>query len=147
MTVPLTSLLKKVQRTCMVSSSELEATALERLIAGVQSFPSHALPNQDLPFSVDIDASGGQIGAVFFKVLRNNVGKTTEFLSQSLTKAERSNSMPKQGCLMVVLALRTFTTVPSKREIHVPLRPSLFKVTHRNDRVHWKNYEVATTPQ
>ena len=68
--------------------------------------PVLALPNKDLPYSVDTDASDYQIDVALFQTHPDAQRKPIGFFSRKLAAAEGNNSVSEKECLAVIWAVQ-----------------------------------------
>ena len=104
---PLTELLKKDKPVTLEPFGEAESPAFQALIDAVCSPQVLALPRVGLKYSVDTDASNGQIGAALFQTHEDGERKPIGFWSRTLHAAERNYGVPEKEWLAVVWALTT----------------------------------------
>lgn len=98
---PLTNLLKKGKFEWVPAAEE----AFNRLKRAMTTTPTLALPDFNVPFIIQTDASGDGIGAV----LSQN-GRPIAYMSRSLGVAKRNWSTYAREMLAIVVAIRTWRT-------------------------------------
>ena len=104
---PLQELLKKGVPKDLPEFTAEQEEAFRKLIEAVTSPPILALPQPDLPYTVDTDASDYQVGATLFQTHPNGKRKPIGYWSRTLKAAEKNYSTPEKECLAVVWALTT----------------------------------------
>ena len=103
---PLNALLKKNSP----DSFKLDAVQVQSfksLIEAVCTPPVLALPQPDLHYSVDTDASAYQVGCALFQTHPDGERKPIGYWSRPLNQAEKGYSATERECLAVVWALKT----------------------------------------
>lgn len=81
--------------------------AFRNLIDVILSPPALSLPQLNLPYSVDTDASAYGLGCSLHQTSPTGARNTIGYWSRSLVPAERNYSAPERECLAVVWALKT----------------------------------------
>jgi len=121
---PLTELLKKGQPSEYDDFTEEQAEAFDALRQALINPPILALPRQDAPFTLDVDASDYQLGACLLQEQDDGQLAPCGYFSKTLLPAERNYSAVEKECLAVVWAI-------------LQLRPYLERVrfTVRSDQV------------
>ena len=104
---PLNELLKKGTSVTLPEFNDEQAQAFRTLIDAVTNPPVLALPQPDLPYTVDTDASDYQVGATLFQTHQDGERKPIGYWSRTLKPAEKNYSTPEKECLAVVWALTT----------------------------------------
>ena len=101
---PLNQLLKKGKGPDLEPLDEAQRGAFELLKQALSEPPVLRLPQKDLPYSVDTDASAYQIGCAFMQTYSDGTRHPIGFWSRSLTPVEKNYSKGERECLAVVWA-------------------------------------------
>ena len=104
---PLYQLLKKGRPVQLEGFDEACERAFHKLKDAILAPPVLALPKNDLPYSVDTDASDYQIGAAPFQTHPDSQRKPIAFFSRTLASAERNYSVSEKEFLAVIWAVQT----------------------------------------
>ncbi|CDF38512.1 unnamed protein product [Chondrus crispus] len=104
---PLNQLLKKGQPVQLEGFDEPCEKAFHKLKDAILAPPVLVLPKENLPYSVETDASDYQIGAALFQTHPGAQRKPIEFFSRTLAAAERNYSVSEKECLAVIWAVQT----------------------------------------
>ena len=78
------------------------------------STPILRLPRKGLPYSVDTDASDGQIGCSLFQTYEDKKRYPIGYRSRTLNRAEKNYSVSEKECLAVVWARTNLRPVDIK---------------------------------
>ena len=101
---PLTQLLRKDVKFNWTSECQL---AFEKLKNGLKASVELSLPDLNLPFTIQCDASDQGIGAVLLQV-KDGVRTPVWFISRQLTPAESKYSISEKECLAIIFAVKKF---------------------------------------
>ena len=101
---PLNNLLKKGNPSKLQPLNEEEINAFNTLKNALISPPILKLPRKNLPYSLDTDACGYQIGVALMQTYEDNTRHPIGYWSRSLNKAEQNYTVTEQECLAVVWA-------------------------------------------
>lgn len=101
---PLSTLLRKNKKCEWSPKCENAFHSIKKLLI---SAPILTCPNFDLPFTVQTDASGFEIGAVLTQTYPDGE-HVISYVSRSLVFPERNYSTTQRECLAVILAIKKF---------------------------------------
>ena len=99
---PLTDLLRKGKPAQLEDFGEKESEAFENLKQLLTSAPVLSLPRDDLPVSIETDASDYQIGVVLMQTHEDGEKHPVGYWSRTLQPAERNYSTTEKECLALV---------------------------------------------
>ena len=139
---PLNTLLKKGNPVTLAPFGEAKIDAFQTLITAITSPPVLALPNADLPYSIDTDARDYQVGCALFQTDENGERRPIGFWSRTLNSAEKNYSTPEKECLAVLWALTTFRPYLMGERFTV-----LSDQATDHNRAFRPTYPMAATPQ
>ena len=103
---PLNQLLKKGQGPDLEPFDEAQRGAFELLKQALSEPPVLRLPQKDLPYSVDTDASAYQIGCALMQTYPDGTRHPIGFWSRSLTPAEKNYRTGERECLATLWAVQ-----------------------------------------
>ena len=99
---PLNSMLKKGEPVKLPPLNEAQLASYNALKQALISPPILRLPKKDLPYSVDTDACGHQVGVVLLQTYEDGTRHPIGYWSRTLNAAEKNYSTTERECLAVV---------------------------------------------
>ena len=103
---PLNQLLTKGQDSRLPSPTDEQIRAFSLLKTALTTPPVLQLPNPDLEFSVDTDASAYQVGCALFQNGPDGIRHPVGFWSRSLDERERKYSAGEREALAIIFAVK-----------------------------------------
>ena len=107
---PLNALLTKGQPAELASFGPKELEAFEDLKGALTTAPVLRLPRDDLPISIETDASDFQVGVVLLQKHEDGENHPVGYWSGSLLPSEKNNSTPEKDWLALIWTCQILTT-------------------------------------
>lgn len=102
---PLTQLTAKDAPSDLSPLTDEQLESFNALKNALTNAPILRLPRENLPYSIDTDASDGQIGCALFQTYDDGVRHPIGYWSRTLNKSEKNYSTSEKECLAVVWAV------------------------------------------
>ena len=106
-------------RTSEWTFGEVEKSCFDELKKKLTSNEVLTLYDPDLPLRLDTDSSSYGLGAVISHVDSNGVDRPIEFISRTLTSAERNYAQIEKEALSIVWAVKRFHKYLYARPFHL----------------------------